>query len=119
MGQCTRSIRNTHCVQDDLDMTVDGETDVYEVKEMSTVGVQFFTKNHTPLSENCPEIILKVSLKEDADSFVVYDCQKICVDCPGKFWNIADAAFKFMKLCYVQNGATDGTLCICACAKRN
>lgn len=115
---CSRSIRNTACVSDELDMTVDGETDPYIIKEMSTIGVQVFTKNHTPLTTNCPEVILKVSLKDDPATYVVYDCQTLCSDCPSKFWNIADAAFKYAKVCYVANGATDGEVCIMASGKR-
>lgn len=115
---CSRSIRNTAIVTDELDMTVDGETDYYDVKEMSTVGVQVYTKNYTALTTNCPEVILKVSLKQEPETFVVYDCQTLCSDCPDKFWNIADAAFKFAKVCYVANGATDGTICIMASGKK-
>lgn len=115
---CSTYIVDTSCRCDELDMTQDGETDLFGIRNNSTVGIQVFTKNHSQLDDNCPEIILKVSLKKDAE-FVTYDCQKICSDCPGKFWNIADAAFKYFKVCYKANGATDGTICICASAKRN
>jgi len=118
LTSCNRAIANTTNVKDELDMSVDGETETYIIRDMKTLGIQIVPQGHTFLSGDCPEVTLKISLVDDPAMFVPYDCFKLCEGCETKYWNIAHASFKFMKVCYTKNAATNGTLCIIASGKK-